>query len=148
LIDCLEAFEADPATKSIVMIGEIGGSDEEAAAKFIKKYVTKPVVSFIAGQTAPPGKRMGHAGAIIAGGSGTAADKIAALNKVGVRVAGSPTEIPAVLKELIKGGKKTTAKRSTKKPAPQKVSATKTGPAKAHKLKKAAAPTKSRKVKK
>jgi len=147
-IDCLEAFQADPSTKSIVMIGEIGGSDEEMAAQFIKKNVTKPVVSFIAGQTAPPGKRMGHAGAIIAGGSGTAADKIAALNKVGVPVAGSPTEIPAVLKELIKGGKKTTAKAQTKKAATKKVSAKKTDSAKAPKLKKAAAPTKSRKAKK
>lgn len=150
-IDCLKAFEADPATKSIVMIGEIGGSDEEAAAKFIKKHVTKPVVSFIAGQTAPPGKRMGHAGAIIAGGTGTAADKIAALNKVGVPVAGSPTEIPAVLKELIKTGKMTVVKKSSKKAAAKKVSAKKTKkskPAKASKLKKAAAPTKSRKTKK
>ena len=147
-IDCLKAFQADPSTKSIVMIGEIGGSDEEMAAKYIKKYVTKPVVSFIAGQTAPPGVRMGHAGAIISGGSGTAAEKIAALNKVGVPVAGSPTEIPALLKELIKSGKKSTAKSSTKKPAGKKVSAKKTEPAKAAKLKKAAAPTKSRKVKK
>ncbi|MEE8577146.1 MAG: succinate--CoA ligase subunit alpha, partial [candidate division Zixibacteria bacterium] len=96
-IDTLEAFEADPATKSIVMIGEIGGSDEEKAAAYIKRKVTKPVVSFIAGQTAPPGKRMGHAGAIISGGSGTAADKITALNKAGVPVAKSPTEIPELL---------------------------------------------------
>jgi succinyl-CoA synthetase alpha subunit len=131
-IDCLEAFQADPATKSIVMIGEIGGSDEEMAANYIKKFVTKPVVSFIAGQTAPPGKRMGHAGAIIAGGSGTAAEKIAALNKVGVPVAGSPTEIPAMLKELIKNGKKSPAKSSAKKPP----------------AKKKAVSTKSRKIKK
>jgi succinyl-CoA synthetase alpha subunit len=106
-IDCLEAFENDQATKAVVMIGEIGGSDEEIAAEYIKKNMTKPVVAFIAGQTAPPGKRMGHAGAIISGGSGTAVEKIAALNKVGVPVAGSPTEIPAVLKELMaKAGKK------------------------------------------
>lgn len=147
-VDCLEAFQADPATKSIVMIGEIGGSDEEAAAKYIKKYVTKPVVSFIAGQTAPPGKRMGHAGAIIAGGSGAAADKIAALNKVGVPVAGSPTEIPMVLKELIKGGRKTAAKSSTKKRTAKKVSAKKKAPAMTTKLKRAAAATKSRRTKK
>ncbi len=100
-IDCLAAFQADDQTGAIVMIGEIGGSDEEMAAEFIKKHVTKPVVSFIAGQTAPPGKRMGHAGAIIAGGTGTAKDKIAALNKVGIPVAGSPTEIPGLLKELM-----------------------------------------------
>jgi len=124
-IDCLEAFEKDRATKSIVMIGEIGGSDEEEAAKFIKKYVSKPVVAFIAGQTAPPGKRMGHAGAIISGGSGTAEDKIAALNKVGIKVAGSPTEIPQMLTEAIKAkkqagkkaasGEKVTKKTTTKK---------------------------------
>ncbi len=101
-IDCLEAFEADRSTKAIVMLGEIGGSDEEDAAKYIKKYVTKPVVSFIAGQTAPPGKRMGHAGAIISGGSGLAVDKIKALNKAGVPVAYSPTEIPQLIKEQIK----------------------------------------------
>lgn len=101
-IDVLEAFEADASTKAMVMIGEIGGNDEEKAAAFIKKRVTKPVVAFIAGQTAPPGKRMGHAGAIISGGSGTAADKIKALNAVGIPVAGSPTEIPETLKELMK----------------------------------------------
>ncbi len=120
-IDCLEAFENDQATKAVVMIGEIGGSDEEVAAEYIQKNISKPVVAFIAGQTAPPGKRMGHAGAIISGGSGTAAEKIAALNKVGVPVAGSPTEIPTVLKELMsKAGKKAVekAKRpSTKKAA-------------------------------
>jgi len=123
-IDCLEAFEKDQATKAVVMIGEIGGSDEEIAAEYIKKNLSKPVVAFIAGQTAPPGKRMGHAGAIISGGSGTAAEKIAALNKVGVPVAGSPTEIPAVLKELMaKAGKKAAgtvkkaAKAATKKTA-------------------------------
>ena len=101
-IDCLKAFEADRATKAIVMLGEIGGTDEEDAAKYIKKKVTKPVVAFIAGQTAPPGKRMGHAGAIISGGTGTAADKIKALNKVGIPVAYSPTEIPGLIKELMK----------------------------------------------
>ncbi len=124
-IDVLEAFEADKSTKAIVMIGEIGGSDEEEAAKFIKKYVTKPVVACIAGQTAPPGKRMGHAGAIISGGSGTAKDKIEALNKVGVPVAGSPTEIPVLLAELIKKSKKKAVKPAAKKTAAKKTAAKK-----------------------
>ncbi len=100
-IDCLEAFQNDSETEVIVMIGEIGGTDEEDAAEYIKAYVTKPVVSFIAGQTAPPGKRMGHAGAIISGGKGTAADKIEALNAVGIPVAKIPSEIPDLVKEVI-----------------------------------------------
>ncbi|MGI8962868.1 MAG: succinate--CoA ligase subunit alpha [Thermomicrobiales bacterium] len=100
-VDVLRLFEADPETESIVIIGEIGGSDEEDAAVFIREYVTKPVVSFIAGQTAPPGKRMGHAGAIISGGSGSAADKIEALEAAGVRVAQSPSQVPTLLKEAI-----------------------------------------------
>ncbi len=119
-IDCLEAFEADKSTKAIVMLGEIGGTDEEDAAKYIKKYVTKPVVSFIAGQTAPPGKRMGHAGAIISGGTGTAKEKIAALNKVGIPVAGSPIEIPGLIKELMKSSQKTVKKTAVKKAATKK----------------------------
>ena len=97
-VDCLDMFEADPRTEKIVMIGEIGGTDEEKAAQFIASHLTKPVVSFIAGQTAPPGKRMGHAGAIIEGGSGTAADKIIALEKAGVKVAKHPEEIPMLLR--------------------------------------------------
>jgi succinyl-CoA synthetase alpha subunit len=96
-IDCLKMFEEDPQTEKIVMIGEIGGTDEEKAAEFIADEMTKRVVSFIAGQTAPPGKRMGHAGAIIEGGSGTAADKIKALESVGVPVAKHPEEIPSLL---------------------------------------------------
>jgi succinyl-CoA synthetase alpha subunit len=96
-IDCLAMFEEDPATDEIVLIGEIGGTDEEKAAEFIADHMTKPVVSFIAGQTAPPGKRMGHAGAIVEGGSGLAADKIKALKSVGVRVAKHPEEIPSLL---------------------------------------------------
>jgi len=97
-IDCLDMFENDPHTEKVVLIGEIGGTDEEKAAMFIAKNMTKPVVSFIAGQTAPPGKRMGHAGAIIEGGAGTAADKIKALEASGVRVAKHPEEIPFLIK--------------------------------------------------
>jgi succinyl-CoA synthetase alpha subunit len=89
-------FEADPYTEKVVLIGEIGGTDEEKAAEFISDQLTKPVVGFIAGQTAPPGKRMGHAGAIVEGGSGTAADKIKALEIVGVHVAAYPEEIPSL----------------------------------------------------
>jgi succinyl-CoA synthetase alpha subunit len=97
-IDCLSMFEDDPYTEKVVMIGEIGGTDEEKAAQFIASKMTKPVVSFIAGQTAPPGKRMGHAGAIIEGGAGTAADKVKALEAAGVKVAKHPEEIPSLLK--------------------------------------------------
>ncbi|MGD9710721.1 MAG: succinate--CoA ligase subunit alpha [Thermomicrobiales bacterium] len=97
-VDCLELFEADPDTSAIVMIGEIGGTDEEVAAEFIKSHVTKPVTGFIAGQTAPPGKRMGHAGAIISGGTGTAAEKIRTLTAAGVNVASKPSEVPGLVK--------------------------------------------------
>ncbi|MBE9508143.1 MAG: succinate--CoA ligase subunit alpha [Chloroflexi bacterium] len=93
-IDVLEMFEEDPLTERVVLIGEIGGSDEERAARFISERMTKPVTAFIAGRTAPPGKRMGHAGAIIEGGTGTAAEKIAAFEEVGVLVAEHPGQIP------------------------------------------------------
>ena len=96
-IDTLGMFEADPHTEKIVLIGEIGGTDEEKAAEFIADNLTKPVVAFIAGQSAPPGKRMGHAGAIVEGGSGLATDKIKALEAVGVKVAAHPEEIPNLL---------------------------------------------------
>ncbi|MGB2909988.1 MAG: succinate--CoA ligase subunit alpha [Anaerolineales bacterium] len=97
-VDCLEMFEEDPNTEQVVLIGEIGGSEEEKAAEFIADRMTKPIAGFIAGQTAPPGKRMGHAGAIIEGGSGLAADKIGALEMAGVQVAQHPEEIPGMLK--------------------------------------------------
>jgi succinyl-CoA synthetase alpha subunit len=97
-VDCLEMFEEDPNSEQVVLIGEIGGSEEEKAAEFIADRMTKPIVGFIAGQTAPPGKRMGHAGAIIEGGSGLAADKIGALEMAGVQVAQHPEEIPGMLK--------------------------------------------------
>lgn len=100
--ELLQMLQDDPETDAIVMIGEIGGNAEELAAEYIKKHVTKPVVSFIAGQSAPPGKQMGHAGAIISSGSGTAAEKIAALEAAGVKVAKEPSEIPHMLKEKLK----------------------------------------------
>jgi succinyl-CoA synthetase alpha subunit len=100
--ELLQLFEDDPETEAIVLIGEIGGDAEERAAQYIRERISKPVVSFIAGQTAPPGKRMGHAGAIIASGTGTAAEKIAAFENVGVLVARQPAEIPELLKKLLK----------------------------------------------
>ncbi len=100
-IDLLEMYENDPKTDAVVVIGEIGGDAEEQAAKFIKEKMTKPVVAFIAGQSAPPGKRMGHAGAIISSGSGTAEEKIKAFNAAGVPVAKEPSEIPGLIKEKL-----------------------------------------------
>jgi len=99
-VDCLGAFEADPATEAIIMIGEIGGTAEEDAAAFVKTHVKKPVVAFIAGQTAPPGRRMGHAGAIISGGKGTAAEKMAALQSAGIHVVKAPSDMAAKIEEV------------------------------------------------
>ncbi len=100
-IDCLALFETDPETKGVIMVGEIGGTDEEAAAEYMKSEVSKPVVAYIAGVTAPPGKRMGHAGAIIAGGKGTADDKFRALDEAGATTVHSPAELGSTMMELL-----------------------------------------------
>jgi len=124
-IDAIKLFNEDPATEAIVMIGEIGGNAEEEAARYIKDHVKKPVVGFIAGQTAPPGRRMGHAGAIISGGKGTAADKMATMRACGITVVESPATIGTTMKSVLEGratngaskkaDDKTAAKKATKK---------------------------------
>ena len=137
-IDALSLFEADPKTEAIVLMGEIGGNAEEQAAQFIKRHVSKPVVAFVAGQTAPPGKRMGHAGAIISGGTGTAAEKMAAFEAAGIPVARIPSEIPGLVADQLQ--RRRARRRSTAaKPA---------GKAPAKPAKKSAAPRRaaSRKV--
>ncbi len=100
-IDCLEAFENDPETKAVVMIGEIGGTDEQQAAEFVSSKMSKPVVGFIAGQTAPPGRRMGHAGAIISGSEGTAAEKIETFEKNGIGVARKPSDVVGLIQKVL-----------------------------------------------
>ena len=100
-IDCLEAFENDKNTKSIIMIGEIGGSAEEIASEYVKEHISKPVVGFIAGRTAPPGKRMGHAGAIISGGKGTASEKMKAMERAGIHVTENPAELGTTLENIL-----------------------------------------------
>ena len=102
-IDCLELFNEDPDTDAVIMLGEIGGTAEEQAAAWVKANMKKPVASFIAGATAPPGKRMGHAGAIISGGKGTAADKFAALEDAGIATTQSPAELATTLQRAMKG---------------------------------------------
>jgi succinyl-CoA synthetase alpha subunit len=100
-VDCLEAFEADPETKAVVMIGEIGGTDEQEAAAYVKAHMSKPVVGFIAGQTAPPGRRMGHAGAIISGSAGTAEEKVRAFEENGIAVARRPIDIASLVQAAL-----------------------------------------------
>jgi succinyl-CoA synthetase alpha subunit len=100
-IDCLEAFEADPETRAVVMIGEIGGTDEQNAARYVRERMSKPVVGFIAGQTAPPGRRMGHAGAIISGSAGTAEEKIQAFEDNGIGVARKPSDVVGLIQKVL-----------------------------------------------
>jgi len=114
-VDVLELFERDGKTEAVVLIGEIGGEDEELAAEYVKRSMTKPVVGFIAGITAPPGRRMGHAGAIVAGGRGTAAAKMAALTKGGVTVVSNPTKIGETVARLLKPARNVTGRGSVKK---------------------------------
>ena len=120
-IDCLAAFEADPQTKAVVMIGEIGGTDEQNAAEFVRKKMTKPVVGFIAGQTAPPGRRMGHAGAIISGSSGTAAEKIAAFERAGISVMKRPADVVPLIQARLNGSRP--ARKAARRPAAKAKSA-------------------------
>jgi len=115
-IDVLELFERDPGTRGIILVGEIGGSDEEAAAAYIRRFVSKPVVAYIAGVTAPPGKRMGHAGAIVAGGKGTAAEKYQALEAAGVTAVRSPALLGSTMRELLEKGARPRAHSAKPKP--------------------------------
>ena len=144
-IDVLELFERDPRTEGVILVGEIGGSDEEAAAHYIRKFVSKPVVAYVAGVTAPAGKRMGHAGAIVAGGKGTAAEKYAAFEAAGVRTVKSPAELGTAMNELLRQ-RRARAKPSAAAPAPaaRRSAAAKAPERAARTVKRAAAGPKSR----
>ncbi len=129
-IDLLQRYQDDPATEAILMMGEIGGTAEEEAAAFVKKHVTKPVAAFIAGRTAPPGKRMGHAGAIISGGKGTAAEKVAALESAGIVVAESPADMgEAVVRAMKKNSRRAPVKKKAAKPVANPTAEKKAKPA-------------------
>jgi succinyl-CoA synthetase alpha subunit len=135
-IDVLELFETDAQTEGIVMVGEIGGSDEEAAAAYIHANVSKPVVAYIAGMAAPAGKRMGHAGAIVAGGKGTAAAKFAALEAAGITTVRSPAELGSAIAKRLAGGSKTSGRAAARKPAAVKTARKPVKPAAAKAVKK------------
>jgi len=147
-IDVIELFERDPQTEGVIMVGEIGGSDEEAAAEHIRRFVSKPVVAYIAGVTAPPGKRMGHAGAVIAGGKGTAADKYRALERAGVRTVKSPAELGAAMAQLLgrrgtrSGASEAASPRGAASAPPARAAATGKGKSKAKAKTKTRAPGK------
>ena len=140
-LDALRLFQGDPGTDAVVLIGEIGGSDEEEAARYIATEMTKPVVAFIAGRTAPPGKRMGHAGAIVSGGMGTAAEKIVAFRKAGVPVANLPSEIPTLVKAAL-GGSRRDGRRPAKAKPKRAKAKTKARPKKAKRPARKARPRK------
>ncbi len=127
-IDCLKAFEEDPNTDAVAMMGEIGGTDEQEAAAFVKQHMTKPVIGFIAGQTAPPGRRMGHAGAIISGSSGTAAEKVASFQAAGIGVAKRPMDFVKLLQARLKSRRKPATAKAPPKTAPGRQAPVKKSP--------------------
>jgi succinyl-CoA synthetase alpha subunit len=126
-VDCLSRFEADPDTDAVIMIGEIGGSEEEKGAEYVKKHMTKPVVGFIAGRTAPPGKRMGHAGAVISGGSGTADAKLAAMRDAGIAVCDGPHLLGQTMKDVLAGGARPKPARAAPAPAKERAATARGG---------------------
>ena len=147
-VDALALFEADPQTEAIVLIGEIGGTDEEEAAQFIRRRLKKPVVAFVAGQTAPPGQRMGHAGAIVSGGTGTAAEKMAAFQSAGVPVARIPSEIPALVAEALARRRRRApalkSKPTSRRKVPRPPKASRNGAGRRSRLERAARPARKK----